>query len=88
MSAFSSPVSVLTAPPASTAGRTFPFPTSQQPNGALCIAFAFPELNPLTSFLLADIENAYLTAPRPDSPSGEPTYVRPPPDHPEYRTHL
>uniref|UniRef100_A0A0G4H5V8 Reverse transcriptase Ty1/copia-type domain-containing protein n=1 Tax=Chromera velia CCMP2878 TaxID=1169474 RepID=A0A0G4H5V8_9ALVE len=55
---------------------------------ALCIAFAFPELNPLTSFLLADIENAYLTAPRPDSPSGEPTYVRPPPDHPEYHTHL
>uniref|UniRef100_A0A0G4F7U5 Reverse transcriptase Ty1/copia-type domain-containing protein n=1 Tax=Chromera velia CCMP2878 TaxID=1169474 RepID=A0A0G4F7U5_9ALVE len=95
MSAFSSPISVLTAPPASTAGRTFPFPTSQQPNIAqwglriaLCIAFTFLEFNPLTSFLLADIENAYLTAPRPDSPSGEPTYVRPPPDHPEYRTHL
>uniref|UniRef100_A0A0G4H7K2 Reverse transcriptase Ty1/copia-type domain-containing protein n=1 Tax=Chromera velia CCMP2878 TaxID=1169474 RepID=A0A0G4H7K2_9ALVE len=54
----------------------------------LCIAFTFLEFNPLTSFLLADIENAYLITPRPDSPSGEPTYVRPPPDHPKYHTHI
>uniref|UniRef100_A0A0G4IDQ1 Integrase catalytic domain-containing protein n=1 Tax=Chromera velia CCMP2878 TaxID=1169474 RepID=A0A0G4IDQ1_9ALVE len=55
---------------------------------AFCIAFAFSDFDPLTGFIVGDIENAYLTASRPASEDDSPTYVRPPPDHPQFLTHL
>uniref|UniRef100_A0A0G4ID68 Reverse transcriptase Ty1/copia-type domain-containing protein n=1 Tax=Chromera velia CCMP2878 TaxID=1169474 RepID=A0A0G4ID68_9ALVE len=55
-----------------------------------CIAFgdAFSDFDPLTGFIVGDIENAYLTASRPASEDDSPIYVRPPPDHPQFLTHL
>uniref|UniRef100_A0A0G4G5N0 Integrase catalytic domain-containing protein n=1 Tax=Chromera velia CCMP2878 TaxID=1169474 RepID=A0A0G4G5N0_9ALVE len=48
-----------------------------------CIAFAFSDFDPLTGFIVGDIENTYLIASRPASEDDSPTYVRPPPvSHP------
>uniref|UniRef100_A0A0G4HAF4 Uncharacterized protein n=1 Tax=Chromera velia CCMP2878 TaxID=1169474 RepID=A0A0G4HAF4_9ALVE len=55
---------------------------------AFCITFASSDFDPLTGFIVGDIENAYLTASRPASKDDSPAYVRPPPDHPQFLTHL
>uniref|UniRef100_A0A0G4GG13 Reverse transcriptase Ty1/copia-type domain-containing protein n=1 Tax=Chromera velia CCMP2878 TaxID=1169474 RepID=A0A0G4GG13_9ALVE len=55
---------------------------------AFCIAFMFSDFDPLTGFIVGDIENAYLTAFRPASEDDSPTYVRPLPDHPQFLIHL
>uniref|UniRef100_A0A0G4HCC4 Uncharacterized protein n=1 Tax=Chromera velia CCMP2878 TaxID=1169474 RepID=A0A0G4HCC4_9ALVE len=39
-------------------------------------------------FIIGDIENAYLTVSRPASEDDSPTYVRSPPDYPQFLTYL
>uniref|UniRef100_A0A0G4I062 Uncharacterized protein n=1 Tax=Chromera velia CCMP2878 TaxID=1169474 RepID=A0A0G4I062_9ALVE len=41
---------------------------------ASCIAFAFSDFDPLTGFIVGDIENVYLTASHPASEDDSPTY--------------